>query len=83
LSAILLELEKTAGQTLVNLIRSINPGVIQTAEDFVSLAGSDGSRSGEEYLGYKTVRSIVASRLAEIFLEVVCGGDEENKDIED
>ncbi|KAJ7601751.1 pyridoxal phosphate-dependent transferase, partial [Mycena rosella] len=63
------ELEETAGRTLVELIRAVNPGRAETSDDFVALACSDGSRSGEEYLGYK-MRANVLKKLAEIYRDV-------------
>ncbi|KAJ7461341.1 pyridoxal phosphate-dependent transferase [Mycena galericulata] len=63
------ELEETAGRTLVQIIRAVNPSRAETSEDFVALACSDGSRSGEEYLGCK-MRANVLKKLAEIYRDV-------------
>lgn len=65
-------LERTAGRTLVDLIKSINPGNINSSGAFVRFASSDGHRSGEEYLGYK-MRSNVAEKLVAIFMENIEG----------
>ncbi|KAJ7060275.1 pyridoxal phosphate-dependent transferase [Mycena amicta] len=69
------KLEEMAGHTLVELIRAVNPGRAETSDDFVALACSDGSRSGEEYLGYK-MRANVLKKLAEIYQDV-----EEEEDV--
>lgn len=53
------ELEQAAAGTLVDLIRRVNPGKVNTAEDFIRLASSDGARCGEEYLGYKPRANVV------------------------
>ncbi|PVH91212.1 PLP-dependent transferase [Periconia macrospinosa] len=62
-------LEHEAANKLVDLIRTINPGKLNTAEDFVKLASSDGARSGEEYLGYKGRANVVA-KLTQMFHNV-------------
>lgn len=62
------ELERLASHTLVDLISRINPGKVNTAEEFVRLASSDGIRHGEEYLGYKD-RADVVEKLRRIFEE--------------
>ncbi|KAF3030314.1 hypothetical protein E8E11_002132 [Didymella keratinophila] len=62
-------LEHEAASKLVNLIRTVNPGKVNTAEDFVEFASSDGARSGEEYLGYKR-RSNVVAKLTQMFQDV-------------
>lgn len=72
------ELEQLASHKLVDLMRKVNPGSVNTPEDFVRLACSDGVRSGEEYLGYK-MRSNVSQKLASIFQGVV---DAESKLLE-
>ncbi|KAG9251492.1 pyridoxal phosphate-dependent transferase [Emericellopsis atlantica] len=59
-------LQQDAGEKLVALIRRLNPGKVNTAEDFVRFATSDGVRSGEEYLGYKS-RDDVAEKLRRTF----------------
>lgn len=59
-------LEQDAARVLVDLIRRSNPGKVNTTEDFVKLAVSDGTRSGEAYLGYKS-RSIVEEELSRMF----------------
>lgn len=61
------QMEREAGKTLVELIRRVNPGSVNTTEEFVRLASSDGTRNGEEYLGYKQ-RDDVADKLRHIFL---------------
>ena len=71
LASTLDELQQMAGHTLVKLIHSINPGVVKSAEDFVRLAGSDGVRSGEEYLGYKITRSPISAKLEDTFRRAV------------
>ncbi|KAI9150761.1 L-2,4-diaminobutyrate decarboxylase [Paramyrothecium foliicola] len=60
------QLEHDAGETLFNLLQRISPGKIETCDDFVRFATSEGSRSGEEYLGYKQ-RADVIEKLGRIF----------------
>lgn len=60
------QLEQDAADNLVGLIRRVNPGKVNKAEDFVRFAISDGARSGEEYLGYKP-RDNVVEKLRQIF----------------
>lgn len=69
-SRVFRQLEQDASDTLVTLIRGINGDRVKTPEDFVRFASSDGTRSGEEYLGYKA-RDNVVEKLRRIFIASV------------